>query len=401
VKGALLICSVDTPGYRERTVTQLFVPGANAGGDLQMVLTRRVGDSEVFIMGNGPRDANSGLVGAPLADLVPGDTLRLDVYDRDVLSRELLERVELTYRGRSPWSHKGRLASTTCRLLPRAAVEDEALLELQRVDLRLEQYDRQLHPDVSQRGWGLRQSFSATDLKGLAGFVGWADERVQRRLRRPEALQQRFDVELRQALAKLLGGLRASGGWVELEPEGLAMRFVMLRCEKKGGERLPELTRYRGGCALHMHLRNRAEQPLERGLSISPLGRLDLVLPGGRSLDVVPHGVWADGKLATGYPAHPRRLEATSTVQLVYTVPGLPHAQLQRCGEGKAALSELLLRGMRELELTVARGKDPPEATPPVGTVMWLRAPLTPPANECLPGSRSGQAKALPARLRE
>lgn len=401
VRGALLLCSTATPGYTERTVTGLFVPGANAGGDLQVVLRRTVGGREVFVVGNGPRDANEALTSAPLADLSPGDRFSLEVYDRDVLSRELIDRVEMSYAGRTPFAGRGPLAEVSCRLLPRAKVEDEVLFELQRVDFRLEEFDRQLHPDPARPGYGARQQFASSEFDGLAALVGWADERLGPRLRRPAALAQRFEVELIRSLKALHEGLPPPGTWTEIEPEGLAVRFERLRCAQPGSPPPPELGARGTGCVLLMHLRNRGEQPLERSLSIAPLGRLNLVLPDGLRLEAFPSGVWRDDTLHTAYPAHPRRLEARSTVQLVYTVSGLSQARRGACAARQTLPAELLLRGVRQVEPPEDRDQPPAQATPPAGAFVWMRAPLSLEVTACPPGSRPPDEGPLDPRLRE
>jgi hypothetical protein len=276
VERGLLVCRVQTFAKADTF----------AGDDLQV----RVAFGSTPLMANdGPEDANLGFVSAPLASLKKGNTVRFEVFDRDVWSLQDITRPQVTWNG-------GALtvldpgATIECRGLSgeslnnlasvHAAEADQLVSRLQRSKLDGEFADWK-YPSFAvveaQRGVG-----------NVAALVGWDDPRVQRRVGSFDAAlasvnAQRavtFDgLNARATGAATIGKITASNPRMSCAPLGDSCTVKVT--VKNDGTRPVSLVAYNG---LSFYAAVREGGP--KGASVTPPAPDHNDLGAGESLDL-------------------------------------------------------------------------------------------------------------------
>lgn len=137
----------------------------------------------------------------PLVRLAKGDRLSVSLIDRDVIFDEGIETLDATFQGQYPWIVKGKIASMECRPVSRDLSERLVNNYREQVDAALTEMDG-MRPDLVQDDFGLGGSYdiglgrTQRALDDLAGYTGWDDPRVQRRIERMKALADMIEKDL-------------------------------------------------------------------------------------------------------------------------------------------------------------------------------------------------------------
>jgi hypothetical protein len=175
---------------------------------------------------NGPEDANLAFVSAPLAQLTHGDTVRFEVWDRDVFDDELITRTSTKYDA-GPLLLADTGASIECRVLEGAALDRQAKLHGERADKTARALAaHKLDGRRPMWGWpagdvGGAQS-AASD---VAALVGWDDPRTKKRI---DGLAVAV-ASLEAQRGRLFGELRAAAK-PDADVRGLHAHLEELAC---------------------------------------------------------------------------------------------------------------------------------------------------------------------------
>ncbi|MCB9766184.1 MAG: hypothetical protein H6739_40790 [Alphaproteobacteria bacterium] len=155
--------------------------------------------------GDAHHNVDAAIVSAPLVTLKPGDRVELDVWDRDLLSRDHIETIGADYADTLPLTMTGAKARATCSALARDAVEGLVAGALQAADKGLTYHDKSWKPDLQRKDLGAEPRDPRPDLalRQAASLVGWDDPRVRARAEAWSALRARFDAALTAAVADL------------------------------------------------------------------------------------------------------------------------------------------------------------------------------------------------------
>ena len=137
----------------------------------------------------------------PGVRLAKGETIHLEIYDRDLTEHELMVNKKPLFGGSWPLEVRARHGRLKCAVVPEAEVTSRAKAAAGHVDTalgRLERKDRTLGPRVD---FGLpREALTEVKLTlwSLAGYLGWSHPKVLPRTRRLEhnllALEGAFTV---------------------------------------------------------------------------------------------------------------------------------------------------------------------------------------------------------------
>ena len=197
-----------------------------AGDDLRVHLTFADASGTPARAANGPEDANLAFVTAPLATITHGDTLKFEVWDRDVFDDELITRTQTRYDA-GPLVLADTGASIECRALEGAALDRQ-------VKLHGERADRAAHAlaatklDRHRPMWGWPDSevgrvrARAAD---VAALVGWDDPRTKKRIDGAEAAE----AELVRRRGQFFGELHAVAK-ADADVHGLHVHLEELAC---------------------------------------------------------------------------------------------------------------------------------------------------------------------------
>ncbi len=234
VDRALLVCRVQTFAKAD----------AFAGDDLQV---RIAFGHTPLVVNDGPEDKNLGYVSAPLATLKKGETVRFEVFDRDVWELEVITMPQTTWNG-------GALnvldpgATIECR-----SVSGEPLQKL--VSANSADADRAIRGlqtkklDPTSSNWGFPDFEIVGAQRGVgnvAGLVGWDDPHAARRVAALDAATAALLAQKPGVFDGLHGSASGSATIGKLTAANLRME-----CGPSGAS-----------CTIHVTIENHAEKAL-------------------------------------------------------------------------------------------------------------------------------------------
>ena len=175
---------------------------------------------------NGPEDANLAFVSAPLAKLTHGDTVRFEVWDRDVFDDELITRTQTKYDV-GPLVLADTGASIECRVLEGDALDKQAKLHGERADKGARALSaHKLDGHRPMWGWPESEVHGAQGKTAdVAALVGWDDPRTKKRI---DGLAVAV-ASLEAQRGRLFGELHA-GAKVDADVRGLHAHLEELAC---------------------------------------------------------------------------------------------------------------------------------------------------------------------------
>jgi hypothetical protein len=210
------------------------------------------------VANDGPEDANLAFVSAPLATLKKNESVRFEVYDRDVFTMEDITRPSVTYGG-GALQHMDSGAAVECRQLTGeplkrvtagyAATADETTSRLAHAKL-----------DGSRSDWGYPRTeimHAQRAIADVAALIGWDDARTKKRA---TALDQAIvTVESqREAVFDRLHGTAKT----ETTVGTLHATLGDIACGGTSG--------HAGRCAVKVTVENRSDKPVRFGGFMGP-----------------------------------------------------------------------------------------------------------------------------------
>ncbi|MDF1561429.1 MAG: hypothetical protein P1V51_00195 [Deltaproteobacteria bacterium] len=214
----------------------------------------------------------------PGVRLKKGESLHLEIWDRDLTDRELMVRREPVFDGALPLKVHAPHGRLECAVVPAAEVERRAQAAASQVDTALgwlEGRDRTEGPDVD---FGLpREALGEVHrpLWSLAAYRGWDHPEVRPRTRRLEHWLTRWDLAASAHVVELLRRLPATGEWVAPDP-AFALRVERWRCEVPDRGRCPSGIDCDRDCTITLEVENRGEAAWVPDGSYDGLGKLGL-----------------------------------------------------------------------------------------------------------------------------
>ncbi len=234
VDRALLVCRVQTFAKAD----------AFAGDDLQV---RIAFGHTPLVVNDGPEDKNLGYVSAPLASLKKGETVRFEVFDRDVWELEVIAMPQVAWNG-------GALtvldpgATIECHSLSGEPLQKLVALHAADADRTIRGLStKKLEPASSNWGWPDMEIIGAQRGVGnVAGLVGWDDPHAMRRVASLDAATTALAAQKPAVFDGLHGG---AGSTVTVGK--ITVSNPRMECAPSGA-----------GCTVHAMLENHAEKPL-------------------------------------------------------------------------------------------------------------------------------------------
>jgi len=227
---------------------------AFAGDDLQV---RVAFGHTPLVVNDGPEDKNLGYVSAPVATLKKGDTVRFEVFDRDVWDLEVIATPTVTWKG-DALTVLDPGATLECRSL-----SGEPLQKI--VQAHTAEADRAIHTVQTAKlsstsptwGWpGMQIASARRGIGDVAALTGWDDARTVHRVASVDAAVVAIEAQ-RPAMFDTLHGNAADAVTVGM----LTASNPHLACAPSGAS-----------CTVHITLENKAQKPLSfvsyDGLSI-------------------------------------------------------------------------------------------------------------------------------------
>lgn len=212
----------------------------------------------------GEEDRSSMVITTPLASLVPGDTIRARVADRDVFRDRPIGTVSGKYGGVTPWVARNRSVEVECRALVGAAREQALAGRLTWADAQLTRLARHRDPpaDADDLAFFTVEVAKARDaVRSAASIVGWSDPRVQRRLEWLGRIERRRAEAAAPLLARWRDAAAPAGEDATIVEGAFRGRVeawscgpeTLRRVERAAGLRT-RVAEVRGGCALFLEI---------------------------------------------------------------------------------------------------------------------------------------------------
>ncbi len=241
IADALLACRLEAGKFFEKKGVQLIEPGAFAEADLLAAAAVKPASSAPGLVttARGKEDTNRMFFTVPLAKMARGDALVINVFDRDVMTVKAIEQLTLAFDGATPIRARGERAAAECRVLPRPWLEAQLAEKLKKLDAELETYDDRYHPHLPGRGLtheigpAAHGDFLRGRIDQAAALVGWDDPRINKRVKRLQAIVARFDAELKRLLHQTRATLPAPGAWATMLDGELQAKQVKKLCGKR------------------------------------------------------------------------------------------------------------------------------------------------------------------------
>lgn len=234
VERALLVCR-----------TQTFAKAdAFAGDDLQV---RIAFGHTPLVVNDGPEDKNLGYVSAPLATLKKGETVRFEVFDRDVWDLEVITMPQVTWNG-GALTVLDAGATIECRVLSGEPLQKLAQVHVAEADREVRALQStKLDPASPSWGWPDLPILSAKRGVGdVAALVGWDDPRATRRVAAVDAAIAALVAQKPVVFDGLHGGATSS-----VSVGKITVSNPRTSCAPSGA-----------GCTVNVTVENHAEKPL-------------------------------------------------------------------------------------------------------------------------------------------
>jgi hypothetical protein len=155
----------------------------------------------------GPDDHWEMFVSIPAVTLRRGDRVQVGVWDRDVMSDQSIGRASAVFAGEFPWRFDARHLRFDCRGADNARARAWAAPWAAQIDAALDRIAA-ARPDPAASDFGepveieeLRNNWrgaSRASFRYYAGFLGWRDADVQRRLTRYRDEVHRWNERIRE-----------------------------------------------------------------------------------------------------------------------------------------------------------------------------------------------------------
>ncbi len=202
------------------------------------------------VAADGPEDGNLGFVSAPLVVLRKGETVSLQVFDRDVFELTPLSRTTVT-RQTGPLTTMDPGAAVECRELAGDALRSAVASETARADAAIATVSRrELSGRTFDWGWPLLEIGRAHRATGdAAALVGWDDARVKKRVSSIDDAVARLEGQ-RPAIFEQL---RAGAG-AQTRVGDVQASFVSIACGPKQG--------LAGSCAVKVRFENQGTRAM-------------------------------------------------------------------------------------------------------------------------------------------
>ena len=261
VDRAFLICRAQTFAHHDLL----------AGDDLHV---RAIFGKTPEVANDGQEDANLGFVSAPVATLKRGESLRMEIFDRDVFGMTRIASEQMRFQ-RGPLVILGQGASVECRVLDGASLVAIAAARAAAADVGVRELGRrELDPNAVGWGWPTVDLETARELVAdVAGLVGWDDARARNRVVAVDAAVLALDRRKADVFQKLYAVARD-----DVDGAGVRARVTHFACAG-------------GACTASVHLDNRRDTPLALGeladaslyLATEATGPIDATIEGSSS----------------------------------------------------------------------------------------------------------------------
>ena len=290
VNGGVIVCDLRLPGsawWQSRP-------------DMQATL--EIGGQPQVLVGENNRDAT--VVTAPLKALATGDVLKLNVEDRDLLTKnDYIDGGTTTFPGSFPLlitGHAGKLHAT-CRLLKPDAVAERLKVAARQAEYAVTAFEKARGVDLTARDlgypWNEHQAAEG-GLDSVAALVGWQDPEVaprRERLKKAKAAQMRTLADAVQTQIPR----STPAGRAAKRPGGGSLKLIAWLCGQAAsttfGEAAPD-------CALQI------EGEGEGAELVFPDGRTEEL----RLMEGHPDHLEAEHTLGTDHPRKAVLLRVTS-----------------------------------------------------------------------------------------
>lgn len=185
-----------------------------------------LGAVDIFL----PDDLDVVTISVPDVELTTGDAVSMSLYDRDLVSRDLMATVSFTWQNGVTNGASSGPAHVQCRMLSRADSERYARNALVTVDeelTRVSERDVDLQDDRSIAPGATASQHAA--VRDAASYVGYADPIVAATLAKLRSIDEGYDDAVARAVAHALPGLPAQGEPVPLG-ENVSVRVASMVC---------------------------------------------------------------------------------------------------------------------------------------------------------------------------
>jgi hypothetical protein len=191
----------------------------------------------------GPEDHWQMFISIPRLTVERGAPVRIDVWDRDVTTREYISTVETSFAGKFPWRMEAKYLRFDCRALDEARARELARpwrekleaaiarIEAARPDPAPLDFGTPVELDELQDNWRWR---GGAIFRYYAGYLGWEDPEVHALLLRYSTAQGAWHGRLQATLEAIAADSPRPGQWGD-SGDGWSLRVARVRCEE-GGE---------------------------------------------------------------------------------------------------------------------------------------------------------------------
>jgi hypothetical protein len=254
----------------------------------------------------GPEDHWQMFISIPRLSFASGDPVRIDVWDRDVTSREFISTIEAKFDGHFPWSLEAKYLRFDCRGVEQARAEelarpwrdklDGVLAKIEAAVPDPDKLDFGLPPDIdllkSSLRWGNEVNF-----RYYAGYLGWDDPEVHARLLRFAAAEGAWHGKLQVKMQEIASASPLPGQWLDTG-KGWSLRAARVKCDDGGQCVAVETKGGLPGCTSADYGRAGKLGALSV-YWVTPDGGATLAYP--KQLDAQGHPVACDGTAAQRY----------------------------------------------------------------------------------------------------
>lgn len=305
IEGGLLACEVQALQFDG--IKLKFGPFETKNlADLRVYLSfgDSLGEQDESATADGPRNANSATVVAPLWVSGKDERVQIAVYDRDILVDDHIVTLNGRFSGSYPITMAGDRGSASCWGLPRQVAEDAAAPRLQAGIDALIYQEQAWIPDIARDDMGItmRSPMPVPPIEAAAAYLGWDDPRVSQLTHSYDALQARFQQALLVQLSDAERGLPPVG--TPQSANGSTISLLGLRCGKLT---FPPKSKFQADtspmaddeCTVVLRVENTGplEVPLNPDYADGPLSSVMVVDEEGHTLGLELRGQVIDHKL--------------------------------------------------------------------------------------------------------
>lgn len=181
----------------------------------------------------GKENAYVSYISVPAVTLNKGDTVSIEVADRDILGDEHIGSDKKAFTGAFPIELSSEFMTANCRALPQSVVENRVAPFLDKAQDQLDRAKLVKQADPQKYGFGKpdRQITGAgTSIIRAAAWVGQRDDRVRALADGLAQLEKSWQLWQKEAVQAQLQQLPKKGDWQSFADGGVKLRVVKTLC---------------------------------------------------------------------------------------------------------------------------------------------------------------------------